>query len=74
VTASRQENPMDSRVIRRRVQTAAERSVCLTTLYDVIAAQQAVVKPAEGDRAGALVAHWLCSGRVTFLGNMTEAA
>jgi hypothetical protein len=65
---------MDSRVIRRRVQTAAERSVCLTTLYDVIAALQTVVKPVEGDLAVALVMPWLCSGRIAFLGNMAEAA
>jgi hypothetical protein len=65
---------MDSRVTRRRVQTAAERSVCLTTLYDVIAALQTVMKPAEGDLAVALVVHWLRSGRITFLGNTTEAA
>jgi hypothetical protein len=65
---------MDSRVTRRRVQTAAERSVCLTTLYDVIAALRTVIKPAEGDLAAALGAHWLCSGRITFFGNMTGAA
>jgi hypothetical protein len=65
---------MDSRVIRRRVQTAAERSVCLTTLYDVIAALQTVVKPVEGDLAVALGVHWLRSGSLTFLGNIPDAA
>jgi hypothetical protein len=52
----------------------AERSVCLTTLYDVIAALQTVVKPVEGDLAVALGVHWLRSGSLTFLGNIPDAA
>jgi hypothetical protein len=52
---------MNSRVTHRQVQTAAQGSVCQTTL-------QTVVKPAEDDLAVAIVVHWLCSGRITFLG------
>jgi hypothetical protein len=65
---------MNSRVTHRQVQTAAQGSVCQTTLLEVMTTLQTVVKPAEDDLAVAIVMHWLCSGRITFLGNMTEAA
>jgi hypothetical protein len=65
---------MNSRVTRRQARTAAQGSACQTTLLDVMATLQTVVRPAEDDLAVAIVVHWLYSGRIAFLGNMTEAA
>jgi hypothetical protein len=45
-----------------------------TTLYDVIAALQAVVEPEEEDVVVALVAAWLRSGRLRWPENATIAA
>jgi hypothetical protein len=65
---------MHSKVTRRQVRTTAQGSAYQTTLYDVMATLQTVVKPTEGDLAVAIAVHWLRSGRITFLGNVTEAA
>jgi hypothetical protein len=65
---------MNSRGACRQAQTAAQESACQTTLLGVMATLQTVVKPSEDDLAVALVVHWLRPGRLTFLGNMTEAA
>jgi hypothetical protein len=55
--------------------TEAEVATCLTTtLYDVVAALQTVVKPDEDDLVVAVMVHWLRSGRVTFVRNVTVAA
>jgi hypothetical protein len=64
----------DSLVTRRQARTSAQGSACQTTLLDVMATLQTVVKPAEDDLVVAIVVRWLRSGRITFLGNMTEAA
>ena len=45
-----------------------------TTLYDVIAALQAVVEPEEDDVVVAIVADWLRSGRLSFPEDATIAA
>jgi hypothetical protein len=55
--------------------TAAEAPTCLTTtLYDVIAALQTVVKPDEDDLVVAVMVHWLRSRLITFVRDMTMAA
>ena len=45
---------------------------CLTTLYDLITAIQAVVDPADDALVGATVVHLLRSGRLTWLGQASE--
>ena len=45
-----------------------------TTLYDAIAALQTVVEPDEDNLVVAVIVHWLCSGRLTFVGDVTVAA
>ncbi len=45
-----------------------------TTLYDVIATLQTVVKPEEDDLVVAIVADWLRSGRLRFPADATIAA
>jgi hypothetical protein len=45
-----------------------------TTLYDAIAALQTVVEPDEDNLVVAVIVHWLCSGRFTFVGDVTVAA
>jgi hypothetical protein len=45
-----------------------------TTLYDVIAALQAVVEPEEDDVVVAIVAEWLRSGRLRLPEDATIAA
>jgi hypothetical protein len=55
--------------------TAAAAPTCLTTtLYDVIAALQTAVKPDEDDLVVAVMVHWLRSGRITLVRNVTVAA
>jgi len=55
--------------------TAAEAPTCLTTtLYDLIAALQTVVKPDEDDLVVAVTVHWLRSRRITFARDVTVAA
>jgi hypothetical protein len=45
-----------------------------TTLYDVLAALQTVVEPAEDALVVAIVAEWLRSGRLRVLEDVTIAA
>jgi hypothetical protein len=45
-----------------------------TTLDDAIAALQTVVEPDEDNLVVAVIVHWLCSGRLTFVGDVTVAA
>jgi hypothetical protein len=45
-----------------------------TTLYDVLAALQAVIEPEEDDVVVAIVAEWLRSGRLRFPEGVTIAA
>jgi hypothetical protein len=55
--------------------TAAEAPTCLTTtLYDVIAALQTVVKPDEDDLVVAVMVHWLRSRLITFVRDVTVTA
>jgi hypothetical protein len=45
-----------------------------TTLYDVMAALQTVVEPDEDDLVVAVIVHWLRSGHITFVRDVTVAA
>lgn len=45
-----------------------------TTLYDVMATLQTVVEPGEDDLVVAVVVHWLRTGRIAFVGDVTAAA
>ena len=45
-----------------------------TTLYDVMAALQTVVEPEDDALVVAIVAAWLCSGRLRVLEDATIAA